>query len=173
MEGNTMDTRQLDALKTTLATELSRRTALRPFLGGGAAALLAGAGLRPTRAVARQSTPASGEASGLYLVIRRYTLAPDASVSEITEITRAGFVPIVAQVPGFVEYFTYDAGNRDAGTISIFTDAAAADESTRRAAAWVAEADLGRFFAGPPEVIAGNVLLHVQADAAATGTPTA
>jgi hypothetical protein len=168
-----MNSRPLDALKATLTTGITRRTALGPLVGGSAAALLAGAGLGPTRAAARQGTPASDGAPGLYLVIRRYTLTPDASVAEITEITRAGFVPIVSGVPGFVEYYTYDAGNRDAGTISVFTDAAAAEESTRRAADWVAQADLGRFFAGPPEVIAGNVLLHVEGDAGAAGTPTA
>ena len=72
-----------------------------------------------------------------------------------------------------MEYYTYDVGNGDTGTISVFTDAAAAEESTRRAAGWVAEADLASFFAGPPEVIAGRVLLHAEAEKAATGTPTA
>jgi hypothetical protein len=170
-----MDFGRLDAFKAALTSDLSRRGVMRRIVGGGAAAAgLAAAGPERMRAAARQSssTPGSDEAPGLYLVIRRYTLTPDASVEEITEITRAGFVPIVSGVPGFVEYFTYDAGNRDAGTISVFTDAAAAEESTRRAADWVAQADLGRFFAGPPEVIAGNVLLHVEADAGAAGTPT-
>jgi hypothetical protein len=121
------------------------------------------------RAIARQSTPIAG--AGLYVVVRRYPLAPGADVAELTRLVREGFVPIISQVPGFVEYYTYDAGGGDSGTISIFTDAAAAEESTRRAADWVAEANLGAFFAGPPEVIAGPVLLHAETEAAVVGTP--
>jgi hypothetical protein len=133
------------------------------------AALLADAGLSRTRAAAWQGTPAAG--AGLYVVIRRYPLAPGASVEELTRRVREGFVPIISQVPGFVEYYTYDAGGGDSGTVSVFTDAAAAEESTRRAADWVAQADLGAFFGGPPEVIAGPVLLHAAAGLTAVGTP--
>ncbi len=149
---------------------LSRRGAVRGLSGIGLAALVGNAG-RPHVLAAQDSTPATG--AGLYLVIRRYPLASGASVDELTSIVRDGFVPIVREVPGFVEYYTYDAGGGDSGTISVFTDAAAAEESTRRAADWVARADLGRFFAGPPEVIAGSVLLHAEADAGAAGTPAA
>ena len=116
----------------------------------------------------QERTPEVG--AGPYVVIRRYPLAPGASAEELTRLVRSGFVPIISQVPGFVAYYTYDAGNGDAGTISVFTDVAAAEESTRRAAEWVAAADLGAFFAGPPEVIAGRVLLHHEAGAAASGT---
>jgi hypothetical protein len=166
-----MDAHRLDrcgsAATPFAQRRLSRRGAVHRLGGVGLAALL-GAGGRPLALAAQQGTPDAG--AGLYLVIRRYPLAPGASVEELTEIVRAGFVPIVSQVPGFREYYTYDVGNGDSGTISVFTDAAAADESTRRAADWVAPADLGRFFAGPPEMIAGTVLLHVEADEE-VGTP--
>jgi hypothetical protein len=157
-----MDTHRHDRLSTRIVpSALSRRGAVRCLSGAGFAALL-GAGDLSRAVAAQDGTPGAG--TGLYLVIRRYPLAPDADVDELTSIVREGFVPIVNEVPGFIEYFTYDAGGGDSGTISVFTDAAAAEESTERAASWVAEADLGRFFAGPPEVIAGTVLLHVEAD---------
>ncbi len=166
-----MTTRRLEGLSGALTRGLSRRGALGRFAAGSAAAaLLVGAGLGRIRASARQSTPVAG--AGLYVVIRRYPLAPGADVAELTRLVREGFVPIMRQVPGFVEYYTYDAGGGDSGTISIFTDAAAAEESTRRAADWVAEANLASFFAGPPEVIAGPVLLHAEAEPAPMGTPT-
>ena len=164
-----METPRWDGITRALKRVVSRRGAIRR-LGAGATAvtLFVGTGLGRLRTVARQSTPAAG--TGLYVVIRRYPLAPGADTAELTRRVREGFVPILREVPGFVEYYTYEAGG-DAIAISIFTDAAAAEESTRRAADWVAQANLGAFFAGPPEVIAGPVLLHAEAEAAVAGTP--
>jgi hypothetical protein len=164
-----MEMPRWDELAGAVKRGVSRRGALRRLgTGAAAATLVVGTGLGRLGAVARQSTPAAG--TGLYIVIRRYPLVPGADTAELTRRVQEGFVPILRQVPGFVEYYTYAAGS-DAIAVSIFTDAAAAEESTRRAASWVAQANLGAFFAGPPEVLAGPVLLHAEAEAAAAGTP--
>jgi quinol monooxygenase YgiN len=72
----------------------------------------------------------------MYAAIRRYELLPT-DVPELRRRVQAGFLPIVGQVPGFISYDLLEAENGVVVTVSIFADEAAAQESSRRAAAWV------------------------------------
>jgi hypothetical protein len=54
-------------------------------------------------------------------------------------------------------------------SISVFTDQAGAEESTRRAADWVQQT-LAGFFTGPPAVTTGSVWLH-DGGGEVSGTP--
>jgi hypothetical protein len=68
----------------------------------------------------------------------------------------------------FRGYFIVERGE-GVISISIFTDQAGAEESTRRAAAWVQQ-NLAGFFTGPPTVAIGSVWLH-EIGWAMSGTP--
>jgi hypothetical protein len=72
-------------------------------------------------------------------------------------------MPIVRQVPGYLEYFLVET-SEGVLSISVFTDQAGAEESTRRAADWVQQ-NLAGFFAGPPVVTTGSVWLHDAGEA--------
>ena len=63
---------------------------------------------------------------------------------------------VVATIDGFRAYYLLRTTDGNAVTISVYDDQAGAEESTREAAAWVAEnlADLGL---SPPQVTTGEV----------------
>ena len=94
----------------------------------------------------------------MYAAIRRYHTAPGV-VAEISRRVTAGFVPIVQNAPGFVAYYVVDEGNGALTSVSIFEDQAGAEESSRRAAAWVQE-QLAALLPNPPQITTGTVLVQ-------------
>ena len=149
------------------STALSRRSVVLRLGGGGLAALLA-SNLIP--AAAQEATPNAGTpaAGRAYLAIRQYQLAPGHTMEELSALVERGFMPILEQVPGFLEYFLVET-SEGVLSISVFTDQAGAEESTRRAADWVQQ-NLADFFAGPPTTTTGSVWRH-DVGGAMTGTP--
>lgn len=145
---------------------LSRRRAVLG-LSGGLTALLAG-GLIP--ASAQEGSPSAGmpDAGRAFLAIRQYQFAPGRTMEELAAAVESGFVPIVREVPGFLDYFLVETGE-GAISISVYTDQAGAEESTRRAADWVQEA-IADIFAGPPVVTTGSVWVR-ETGGAMAGTP--
>ncbi len=135
----------------------SRRTIL---LGSSAAAALL-LPRTPGRWLATQDVAAQ-ETSERFMVIRRYRLAPGVTLADVIRKTEEGFVPILREIAGFVEYYNIDLGSGEGMTISVFASQASAEESTERAASWV-QANLAGDIQGPPEVLAGPVRLHVAA----------
>jgi hypothetical protein len=139
-------------------TRFTRRAAM-PWLG--AVAMAAAFGVRGAADVqARQATPSTGSAG--YLVTRRYRLKPDASYEELTRRVNEGFVPIISEVPGFIEYLLVEPGDGTHLAVSIFTDQSGAEESTRRASGWAEEA-VGELVELPAfEVVGGPVRLDAK-----------
>jgi hypothetical protein len=146
---------------------LSRRSAVLRLGGGGLAALLAGSSI-PT--AAQEASPMAGTSAAgqAYLAIRQYQLAPGHTMEELSALAESGFIPILRQVPGFQEYVLVETGE-GVLSISIFTDQAGAEESTRRAADWVQQ-NLAGFYTGPPTVTTGSVWLH-DVGGEMSGTP--
>jgi hypothetical protein len=122
------------------------------------------------RAAAETATPPAGASA--YTDIRRYQLLPDASMEDLVQRVKAGFVPIVSRILGFQEYLFVDAGDGAHLTISLYDDPSGAEQSTRDAASWAAE-NVAALIEGPPEVAAGWVRIHVDADDVAEATPEA
>ena len=153
---------------STESAALSRRSAVLRLGGGGLTALLAGS-LIP--AAAQEASPMIGTptAGRAYLAMRQYQLTPGHTMEELSALVESGFIPILQQVPGFLEYFLVETGE---GVISIstFMDQAGAEESTRRAADWVQQ-NLTGYFTGPPTVTTGSVWLH-DVGGEMSGTPT-
>lgn len=92
----------------------------------------------------------------MHMSIRQYPIAWG-KVDETLHRTRAGFVPIVRGIPGFVSYHVMDPGDTTLITVSIFETADGGNECTRRAAEWVEEF-LGDVVMGPPRIMAGPVV---------------
>ena len=96
-----------------------------------------------------------------YSVIRRYQVDPK-NMGEIVSRATSGFVPLVNHLPGFATYTILDAGKGVLVTISGFATRAGADDSTKKAAAWVKE-NLQTLAPNPPEITAGKVRVIARA----------
>ena len=75
----------------------------------------------------------------MYATVRQYDGVENPA--ELNKQVNETFLPLQKDIPGFVGYYFVDVG--EAGgrmvSISIFDSLEAADESNKRAAAWVAE----------------------------------
>jgi Antibiotic biosynthesis monooxygenase len=91
-------------------------------------------------------------------VLRHYTLEA-AHVDEVIRRVAQGGVPIIKAVPGFVSYSLLDGGHGQLVTYSVYESQASADESTRKAAAWVKE-HIASMVPAPPRVLEGPILLR-------------
>jgi len=92
----------------------------------------------------------------MYVNIRRYrAIGP---VDEAVRRVQKGFVPLLNALPGLISYSIVAAGE-SLIAISFFHDTSAIEESNRLAASFVSGhlADLVEL---PPQVSAGEVLLH-------------
>lgn len=92
----------------------------------------------------------------MYASIRRYrTIGP---VGEAVRRVQKGFVPLLDRVPGLISYSIVAAGE-SLIAISVFQDTSAVEESNRIAASFVAQ-HLPDLVELPPQVSAGEVVLH-------------
>jgi hypothetical protein len=81
---------------------------------------------------------------------------------ELAGRVKEGVIPIVSDVPGFMAYYVVYAGDDTVTAISIFNNVEAAEESNRRALAWI-DQNLGPLLAGPVSAVAGPVIVHTLA----------
>jgi quinol monooxygenase YgiN len=91
----------------------------------------------------------------MYAVVRRYEGVTDPA--EAGRQVHDGFVPLIRQVPGFVNYYWVDAGNGVMVSTSVYEDQSGAEESTRRAADFVRE-NLAPLLPNPPQITGGEVV---------------
>ena len=94
----------------------------------------------------------------MYVAIRQYRISP-AAVDEVTRQVQEGFLPLIRQTPGFVEYYWLNAGNGYLVSLSFFQDQAAAEASTELAADYIRQ-HLAALVRNPPQVTEGEVLIH-------------
>src|SRR5262249_24354548 len=121
----------------------TRREAIRA--GGGILGAIAALGLGG-RVLAQEATPVPNEALGRYVVIRTRTVKPDKNQEDLASITWDQFVPIIEAIPGFVSYtVTYSADTRAWTAISVYTDKAGADASTKAAADFIATSTINDY----------------------------
>jgi hypothetical protein len=94
----------------------------------------------------------------MYATIRRYdgVTNPREAGKRVNE----SFVPLISQLPGFVEYYWVDAGGGVMISTSVFQDQASAQESNRKGADWVQQNNMASVMPNPPQITAGEVVVH-------------
>ena len=94
----------------------------------------------------------------MYATLRIYEMSEDWDDVLVRHLDE-GFVARIAQVPGFVAYYSVEAGPRVFASVTIVGDAAGVRESNRLAAEYVQQHLLDRF-PTPPEITTGEVRAH-------------
>ncbi len=94
----------------------------------------------------------------MYAAIRQAKAKPG-QADELARRIKKGAVSIISNVPGFMGYYVIYAPDDTVTAISVFNDFAAAQESNRRALAWI-EKNLAPLLDGPTSATAGPVIVH-------------
>jgi hypothetical protein len=93
----------------------------------------------------------------MYVAVRRYEGVSDPQ--KVAKVAKEGFVPIISQMPGFVAYYSVDAGDGVIVSTSVFEHKDAEEQSTFVAGEFVAE-HLAPLLPNPPQVTAGEVVAY-------------
>jgi hypothetical protein len=97
----------------------------------------------------------------MYAAIRQ-AKARSGMAEELTARIKEGVIPIISDVQGFRAYYVVYAPDDTVTAIGIFNNFEAAEESNRRALAWIEE-NLGPLLIGPVTAAAGPVIVHTLA----------
>lgn len=95
----------------------------------------------------------------MHVTVRRYQEVRGGLDDALRRHFTEGFIPIIQKASGFIAYYALDPGDGGLVTISVFGNAAQAEESTRMAADYIRE-NLADRFSAPPEVTSGEVVAH-------------
>ena len=97
----------------------------------------------------------------MYAAIRQGK-AKTGMAEELARRIKEGAIPIISDVEGFRACYVVYAPDDTVTAISIFNDYAGAEESNRRALAWI-EQNLAPLLAEPAKALAGPVIVHTLA----------
>lgn len=97
----------------------------------------------------------------MYAAIRQGK-AKAGMAEELARRIKEGAIPIISDVEGFMAYYVVYAPDDTVVAISIFNNYAAAEESNKRALAWI-EQDLAPLLTGQATAMAGPVIVHTLA----------
>jgi hypothetical protein len=145
----------------TLALQSSRRRVIRLAAGSSAFALVASR-WGSQAVIAQESSPAAVQLSeDRYVVIRNRTVRANVSIDELNDAIRDGLVPLIAAIPGFIDYYVIqDEETRQRTAVTIFTDKAGADESTTVASDFLANEGLAEYYEDlEPVVLQGAIVV--------------
>jgi hypothetical protein len=93
----------------------------------------------------------------MYVTVRHYEGVSD--TSEVARIANEGFLPIIREIEGFVDYYLVDAGDGVMISTSIFESASCEEESNWRAGQFIGQ-HLTPLMSNPPHITAGEVVAH-------------
>ena len=96
----------------------------------------------------------------MYAGIRQVKAKPGVA-DMLARRIKEGVIARISSVPGFRAYYVVYAADETVTAVSIFDNAASAEESNRRAMAWI-EKELAALLAGPATAMAGPVIVHVS-----------
>lgn len=97
----------------------------------------------------------------MHAAIRRIKLKPG-QAGAVAGLIESEYVPMVADLPGFLSYTLVDLGEDQVSSVGLFTDAEAANRANATAQAWSSER-LSPYVASPLEAHAGAVLVDKRA----------
>ena len=95
----------------------------------------------------------------MYVQVASYRLGSGSTTDLATRINE-GNLPVVSNVPGFVAYYGFDAGDGVVASVSIFDDKAGVEEAERRLGDWI-EKTVEEFDVTPLDVLEGDVIASV------------
>jgi hypothetical protein len=75
----------------------------------------------------------------MHAVMRQYSGSGTDELFDALEQRESEVRELISTVPGFVSYIAFRTGDGAGTTVTVCQDKAGTDESTRRAAAWVAD----------------------------------
>ena len=87
----------------------------------------------------------------------RQAKAKSGMAEELTRRIKEGAIPLISDVPGFQAYYVIYAPDDTVTAVSISDNYAAAQESNKRALAWI-ETELAPLLAGPATAVAGPAI---------------
>lgn len=96
----------------------------------------------------------------MHATFRRIKTQPG-KAAEVARLIEADYLPLIADVAGFVSYTLVDLGDDEVSSVGIFTTAQSADQANETARSWTAET-LAPYVASPLEARAGSVLINHQ-----------
>jgi hypothetical protein len=108
-----------------------------------------------------KAAPGKREDHSMYAAIRQGKAKPGMA-EELARRIKEGAIPIISDVDGFMAYYVVYAPDDTVTAISIFNNHAGAEESNRRAVAWI-EQNLMPLLVGPATAVAGPVIVHTLA----------
>ncbi|MGO9024498.1 MAG: antibiotic biosynthesis monooxygenase [Beijerinckiaceae bacterium] len=94
----------------------------------------------------------------MYAAIRQ-AKAKAGMADELARRVKKGAIAIISNVPGFMGYYVVYSPDDTVTAISIFNNYAGAEESNKRALAWI-EKNLAPLLDGPATATAGPVIVH-------------
>jgi len=97
----------------------------------------------------------------MYAAIRQAKAKPG-QADELARRIKKGAISIISNVPGFMGYYVVYAPDDTVTAIGIFNNVEAAEESNKRALAWI-EQNLGPLLVGSVTAVAGPVIVHTMA----------
>ena len=93
----------------------------------------------------------------MYATVRRYEGVAD--TREVARLVNEGFVPIIREIEGFVDYYFVDAGDGVLVSTSIFESRSGEEQSNWRAGEFVGQ-HLTPLLPNMPHITAGEVVAH-------------
>lgn len=97
----------------------------------------------------------------MYVTIRRYA-DKGGLIEKLVPPVRDGLVPLLKQAAGFKGYCALATDDGHVVSVSIFDDGPSASRANEQVRGWV-QANLKDLLPDPPEVMAGEALLHKEA----------
>ena len=94
----------------------------------------------------------------MHVAVRRYRRV-EGDRDLLTEKIRSGFVPLISEIDGFVDYYCFYADDGSLISVSVYRDRRGAEESVRAASQFVAE-HIAQHLPEKPEVLSGDVFAH-------------
>ena len=98
----------------------------------------------------------------MYVTIRKYT-DKGGLIGKLVPPVRDGLVPLLRHAQGFKGYCAFASDDGHIVSVSIFDDRRSAERATEQVRDWIM-ANQSDLLPEPPEVIAGEVLLHKEAN---------
>ena len=91
----------------------------------------------------------------MYVQVAHYKLG-SGTVEDLRPRVEAGPVEVMRAVPGFIDYYAFDAGDGVVASVTVSADRSGVEDADRRLAKWI-EATVSALDISPGEVSEGEV----------------